>query len=128
MENETSAGKSLRRWRVIAIVAICLLVVVCIAAALTLGLRCATATLKAAEQKTDSAAIPAATAAPLPAAQEPAPALPEKTLSGEEMLSLWTADARAKNELIAYIEAITDENGSDYIPTERRIAVFDLDG
>ncbi len=128
MENETSAGKSLRRWRVIAIVAICLLVVVCIAAALTLGLRCAPDTLKAAEQKTDSAAIPAATAAPLPAAQEPAPALPEKTLSGEEMLSLWTADARAKNELIAYIEAITDENGSDYIPTERRIAVFDLDG
>lgn len=48
--------------------------------------------------------------------------------SGEEMLSLWTADAAAKKELISYIEAVTDENGADFIPVNNRIAVFDLDG
>ncbi len=49
-------------------------------------------------------------------------------ISGEEALSLWTADARAKKELISYMEAITDESSADFIPVERRIAVFDLDG
>ena len=44
------------------------------------------------------------------------------------ILTLWTDDAEAKNELIAYMDAVTDENGADYIPTENRIAVFDLDG
>ena len=48
--------------------------------------------------------------------------------SGEEALNLWTEGARAKTELIAYVEAVTDENGPDYIPPEDRIAVFDLDG
>ena len=44
------------------------------------------------------------------------------------LLSSWTADARAKNELVAYMAAITDESGEGYIPVEDRIAVFDLDG
>lgn len=43
-------------------------------------------------------------------------------------LSLWTDSAQAKGELTEYIEAVTDENSSDYIPVEYRIAVFDLDG
>ena len=43
-------------------------------------------------------------------------------------LSLWTADAKAADELISYIEAVTDENSKDFIPVEDRIAVFDLDG
>ena len=43
-------------------------------------------------------------------------------------LNLWTADARARSELIAYVEAVTDELGADYIPETDRIAVFDLDG
>ena len=43
-------------------------------------------------------------------------------------LSLWSGDAPAKNELIAYIDAITDENSADFIPVCDRIAVFDLDG
>jgi len=46
----------------------------------------------------------------------------------ELMLSLWNDDAKAKQELIAYMQAITDENSADYIPVENRIAVFDLDG
>ena len=52
----------------------------------------------------------------------------EPALNGQEMLSLWTEDARAKQELISYIEAVTDENSADFIPVEDRIAVFDLDG
>ncbi len=49
-------------------------------------------------------------------------------ISGEEALSLWTDGAQAKTELISYMEAITDESNPDYIPPERRIAVFDMDG
>jgi len=43
-------------------------------------------------------------------------------------LGHWTDSARAKQELVSFMEAITDENSADYIPVERRIAVFDLDG
>lgn len=46
----------------------------------------------------------------------------------DKVLSLWNADAKAKSELVSYMEAITDEKGKDFIPVERRIAVFDLDG
>ena len=48
--------------------------------------------------------------------------------SGEEMLSLWTEDAASKKALIEYIDAVTKEGGADFIPVEKRIAVFDLDG
>ena len=44
------------------------------------------------------------------------------------LLSSWTADARAKTELTRFMAAITDESSDDYIPVEDRIAVFDLDG
>ena len=54
----------------------------------------------------------------------PTNALP---VSGEEALSLWTADAPAKNALISYINTIT-QPGKDFIPVANRIAVFDLDG
>lgn len=43
-------------------------------------------------------------------------------------LSLWTEDAAARKALLAYMEAVTDESGKDFIPVEDRIAVFDLDG
>ena len=43
-------------------------------------------------------------------------------------LRLWTGEARARNELIAYMRAITDETSADFIPVADRIAVFDLDG
>ena len=46
----------------------------------------------------------------------------------ESPLSLWTDDAKAKNELISYINAITNKNSADFIPVKDRIAVFDLDG
>ena len=52
----------------------------------------------------------------------------DEPVISEDWLTLWNDDARAKQELTSYIEAITDENNPDYIPVERRIAVFDLDG
>lgn len=51
----------------------------------------------------------------------------DSVISGEEALSLWTSDARARNELISYMERIT-KPGKDYIPVVDRVAVFDLDG
>lgn len=48
--------------------------------------------------------------------------------SADEMLSLWTADAAAKKALVEYLKAISDSSGTDFIPVEDRIAVFDLDG
>ena len=45
-----------------------------------------------------------------------------------ELLSAWTDGAAARDELVAYVQAITDESSADYIPVADRIAVFDLDG
>ena len=45
-----------------------------------------------------------------------------------DALSLWRDGAAAKTELLDYVAATTDEKSPDFIPPERRIAVFDLDG
>lgn len=45
-----------------------------------------------------------------------------------EILSDWSDDAASKKALVSYMEAITTEGGKEFIPVERRIAVFDLDG
>ena len=37
-------------------------------------------------------------------------------------------DSVALNTLMTYVESITDEKSTDYIPVENRIAVFDMDG
>ena len=42
--------------------------------------------------------------------------------------SKWNPDALSLNALIEYVEAVTDEKSSDYIPPEDRIATFDMDG
>ncbi len=52
---------------------------------------------------------------------------PSRTAAGDP-LSLWTKDAPLKTELVSYLNAVTREGGADYIPPERRVAVFDLDG
>lgn len=52
----------------------------------------------------------------------------EKAVDANEMLSLWNESAEARQQLVAYMEAITDETSPDYIPVENRIAVFDFDG
>lgn len=46
----------------------------------------------------------------------------------EDILSYWNDDAPAKKEIVSYMKSITDKNSKDYIPIERRIAVFDMDG
>ena len=51
-----------------------------------------------------------------------------KLVEGEDPLSLWSDDAPLKKELTAYVEAVTDESSSDFIPVEDRIATFDVDG
>ena len=51
-----------------------------------------------------------------------------KAKTGEEILTLWDDNSTAKKELIAYVEAVTDENSADFIPVKNRIAVFDMDG
>ena len=64
------------------------------------------------------------------------PAIPETNAADDpgdsewqyDPLSLWTAGSAVKNELIAYVEAVTDEWSEDYIAPADRIAVFDLDG
>ena len=43
-------------------------------------------------------------------------------------LSLWQEKAPARVALVEYVNAVTDRGSADYIPVERRIAVFDLDG
>ena len=43
-------------------------------------------------------------------------------------LSLWQEKAPARVALVEYVNAVTARGSADYIPFERRIAVFDLDG
>lgn len=45
-----------------------------------------------------------------------------------DRLSLWADCSQSKRALVEYVAAVTDEKSPDYIPTERRIAVFDFDG
>ncbi|MBR0414141.1 MAG: haloacid dehalogenase-like hydrolase [Clostridia bacterium] len=45
-----------------------------------------------------------------------------------DALSLWTDSAPLKKELTEYIKAVTTEGSKDFIPVEKRIAVFDMDG
>ena len=54
--------------------------------------------------------------------------VPEETQTDDTAwLSLWN-EGTARDSLIEYIKAVTDENSADFIPVENRIAVFDLDG
>ena len=46
----------------------------------------------------------------------------------ENVFTYWDAQAPALNYLIEYVESVTDETSSDYIPVSSRIAVFDMDG
>ncbi len=43
-------------------------------------------------------------------------------------LALWKENAPARNALVEYVNAVTEKGSADYIPAERRIAVFDFDG
>ena len=48
-------------------------------------------------------------------------------LPAAEPLSSWN-DTAAKQAIVKFVEAVTDENSPDYVPPEDRIATFDNDG
>ena len=47
---------------------------------------------------------------------------------GAESIPYWKADAPAMTSLVAYVAEVTNEKGAGFVPPERRIAVFDMDG
>ena len=51
-----------------------------------------------------------------------------QAVDAAEMLSLWNEESGLRQQLVPYMEAITQEGGADFIPVENRIAVFDFDG
>ncbi len=46
----------------------------------------------------------------------------------QDAIPYWNADSPAMADILAYVAAVTDEGSADYVPADRRIAVFDLDG
>ena len=52
----------------------------------------------------------------------------KQPISGEEALPSWSSDSTPRDMLIAYVTAVTEEGGEDFIPVKDRIAVFDMDG
>ena len=52
----------------------------------------------------------------------------ELRTAGGAPLALWNDGAAAKAALTGYVNAVTERDSADYIPPERRIAVFDFDG
>ena len=43
-------------------------------------------------------------------------------------MASWSSDSAARDALISYVSAVTQEGGEDFIPVKDRIAVFDMDG
>ena len=52
----------------------------------------------------------------------------KQPISDGEVLASWASDSVARDALISYVSAVTQEGGEDFIPAEDRIAVFDMDG
>ena len=76
-------------------------------------------------------------AAPAPASEPETAAEPAAAEGSDEtpavandssILSSWAEDSKAREELVAFVEAAVDENSAGFIPVANRIAVFDLDG
>ncbi len=88
-------------WKPVAIVAICLLLIV--STLYGFGVGCDYNCAKPAQTATE-------------------------TVDANEMLNLWNDGAAARDEIVSYMNTITDEKSKDFIPVEDRIAVFDLDG
>lgn len=107
MENETKTVPSW--WRIVALVAAC---------------ACALFAILYATKPGTDVQEPAATEA----ATQEENGTGFKLVEGEDPLSLWSDDAPLKKELTAYVEAVTDESSSDFIPVEDRVATFDVDG
>lgn len=96
-------NNALKRWKTLAIASTCLLVIVSTLYGLGVGWK---------EKKEETEPI------------QEAEAVQEEI----SFLQLWNDEAKAKIELEAYINEVTNVNSSSFIPVENRIAVFDLDG
>ncbi|MDO4806937.1 MAG: HAD family hydrolase [Coriobacteriales bacterium] len=105
-------------WRIAAIAAICACVV--------LGVLYATKSDASSQATTE--ATEAAASSKEAESNEATGANLSLVGDGEDPLSLWNDDAPLKKELISYVEAVTDESSSDFIPVEDRVATFDFDG
>ena len=119
METNTNEVK---KWKTVAIAAI-LCAVIAISSVLVMTGK-ARGTAQAGGN--EPAAAAAAATETEAAAENTAEAAP--VISAEEYLSLWNEEAPARQQLTAYMEAITKEGSPDFIPVEDRIAVFDFDG
>ena len=53
---------------------------------------------------------------------------PEKNNAGADTLVYWTEGSQTARSVIDFVAAVTDENSDSYVPPEKRIAVFDVDG
>ena len=125
--------KQLRNWKAVAaasaVVAFALIIVL-----LVIGVRgIRDSAVKPANAPADETVIETASSETEPEITEAV--ITEETETMEETaaenadpLSLWTENAPAKTALVSYVETVTDESSSDFIPVENRIAVFDMDG
>ena len=52
----------------------------------------------------------------------------ENAAGSDALTEYWVGDSEAAQELIDYVNAVTDEESENFIPEEDRIAVFDVDG
>ena len=115
--------KNTKTWKILTAVLLCALIVVSCLYAMGVGWK---DKVPAVDEKTstvdDQTSLPAQT----DPVKDHEPG--ETQIDGNNMLSLWTADAASKTALIEYVKAVTDESSSDFIPVKNRIAVFDLDG
>lgn len=116
-----NSSNQTNKWKVTAIVAIVIAIIAIVFALMSGGRSSATVPAEASPAPAQSAAVSAPAEASA-AAEQTAPE------ASADALSLWTESAPLKQELTAYMEAITDESSADFIPVEDRIAVFDLDG
>ena len=51
----------------------------------------------------------------------------EANATQADPLPSWN-ESEAKRNIVAFVQSVTDQNGSDYVPAAARIAVFDNDG
>ncbi|MBQ5316758.1 MAG: haloacid dehalogenase-like hydrolase [Oscillospiraceae bacterium] len=115
--------KKSKIWKVTAITAIALLIVVSVLYAVSLS---KPKTTSANDEASVTASQTTVTEASQTEAQTETPTDAKRT--PEEILAHWTDSSQTKTQLSAYLKNVTDELSADFIPEKDRIAVFDLDG
>ena len=53
---------------------------------------------------------------------------PEDNKASTQTLGYWTEGSQTAQSIVDFVSAVTDKSSDSYIPPEKRIAVFDLDG